>query len=512
MSGRLKKLLLLLLAAVLLAGAGQVQRSLNRDRDALGLTHTEPLENAPPVLAFTTVALGGFRGLISNALWIRASELQDEDKFFEMQQLADWITKLEPHFAQVWVNQAWNMSYNISVKFKENAPGVYADRWHWVKAGIELLRDQGLKYNPSDVLIHRELAWQFQHKMGANLDDGNMYYKQQWLREMGRVFGTNRPPNLDELVNPQTDDARHRLAVLTDDFKMDPNFMKEVDTKYGPLEWRLPEAHAIYWAAQGLERAKLNERKIDKDMLIQLRRVIYQDLQLSFQRGRLEFDPIVGGFEFGPNLDIIPNASAAYEQAMEDDEKMRDHIKTAHRNMLRDAVYFFYAADRTREAQQWFRYLGEKYPDKLLLEGQTNSFPRNVTLEDYCIAKVQEDVGETSRDRIKSAIQGLLIRAYRRLVFDEDDRAPNLQNLARQTYESYVSQTKGSEMRIGLPPYNEILQGIRDRLLDPERGLPPLYRAILRTKLGLPAEAPSAAPSTNAVPAAPSTNAPAARP
>ena len=137
---------------------------------------------------------------------------------------------------------------------------------------------------------------------------------------------------------------------------------------------------------------------------------------------------------------------------MEEDEKMRDHIKTAHRNMLRDAVYFLYAADRTREAQQWFSYLGEKYPDKLLLEGQTNSFPRNVTLEDYCIAKVQEDVGETSRDRIKSAIEGMLFRAYRRLVFDEEDRAANLQLLAQRTYASYMSQIKGSEMRIGLPP------------------------------------------------------------
>ena len=80
------------------------------------------------MLAFTTVALGGFRGLISNALWIRANDLQDEDKFFEMAQLADWITKLEPHFVQVWLVQAWNMAYNISVKFKD-----YPDRWRWVR-------------------------------------------------------------------------------------------------------------------------------------------------------------------------------------------------------------------------------------------------------------------------------------------------------------------------------------------------------------------------------------------
>ena len=189
MSSLLKSILPLSLIGALLAGAGFVQQSLNRDRDRLGLTRVQPLENAPPVLAFTTVALGGFRGLISNALWMRASDLQDEDKFFEMAQLADWITKLEPHFVQVWLVQAWNMAYNISVKFKESSPGQFPDRWRWVKAGIELLRDDGLRYNPNETLIYRELAWFFQHKIGENLDDASMYYKQQWANEMAKVFG-----------------------------------------------------------------------------------------------------------------------------------------------------------------------------------------------------------------------------------------------------------------------------------------------------------------------------------
>src|SRR5438876_2767776 len=219
MNSRLKKVLLLALAAALLTGVSQVQLALNRDRDRLGLTRVAPLENAPPVLAFTTVALGGFRGLIVNALWIRASEMQDEDKFFEMAQLADWITKLEPHFVQVWLNQAWNMAYNISVKFKD-----FPDRWRWVQRGIALLRDDGLRFNPNEVLIYRELAWFFQHKMGQNLDDANMYYKQKWADEMATVFGKGTP-NLDELIHPTTDDARKRLALLTNTYKMDPAFM-----------------------------------------------------------------------------------------------------------------------------------------------------------------------------------------------------------------------------------------------------------------------------------------------
>src|ERR1051325_7178900 len=256
MNTGLKKVILSFLAIGLLLCVCFIQRSMNVDRDRLGLTRLEPLKNAPPVLAFTTVALGGLRGLISNALWVSASDLQDEEKFFEMAQLADWITKLEPHFVHVWLVQAWNMAYNISVKFKD-----YPDRWRWLKRGIELLRDDGLRYNPNETLIYRELAWFFQHKMGANLDDANVYYKQQWADEMAQVFG-KKAPNLDELINPQTEDQKQRRRLLIEKYKMSPELMKEVDEKYGPVEWRLPEAHAIYWAVKGLQAAREHPTKI----------------------------------------------------------------------------------------------------------------------------------------------------------------------------------------------------------------------------------------------------------
>jgi len=105
------------------------------------------------VLAFTTIALGGFRGLIASALWIRATDMGDKGKYFEQVQLADWITKLQPRFTGVWVNQAWNLVYNISIKFSD-----FRERWVWVRSGIELIRDQGLRYNPKEPLMYRELA------------------------------------------------------------------------------------------------------------------------------------------------------------------------------------------------------------------------------------------------------------------------------------------------------------------------------------------------------------------
>jgi len=499
MIGKFRKISLLLLALLLLAGVGAIQSSMDRDRDRLGLTRIQPLENAPPMLAFTTVALGGFRGLISNALWIRAGDLQENDKFFEMAQLADWITKLEPHFVHVWLVQSWNMAYNISVKFKD-----YPDRWRWVERGIELLRDDGLRYNPNETLIYRELAWFFQHKMGANLDDAHMYYKQEWLAEMSNVFGKKKP-DLDELINPQTDDQKARAKLLREKYKMDPQVMKEVDALHGPLEWRLPEAHAIYWAYLGLEKAKQNPTRVNKDDLITLRRVIYQSMQTSFQRGRLISNPFDKRAEFGPNLDIIPKVSAAYEQAAEEDDKYHDHILHAHRNFLRDAVYFLYENNRLADANKWFKYLGEKYPNQLILDKDTNSYPRNLTLDQYAVGRVQEDVGETSQDRVKAAIEGLLITSYRSMITDgEEERATGLRLLAQKLWDTYQIKTQQRSGPLALPPMDEIAREMRDRMLDREHGMAPQMRAMLRAKLRMPQESaapvPSPAATTNEPP------------
>lgn len=495
-----RKILLVVLAAILFAGSGFVQHSMNGDRDRLGLTRKEPLENAPPVLAFTTVALGGFRGLISNILWIRANDLQDQDKFFEMAQLADWITKLQPHFTHVWLVQAWNMAYNISVKFKD-----YGDRWRWVQAGIELLRDDGLRYNPNDLMIYRELAWFFQHKMGQNLDDANMYYKQRWADQMAQVFG-KKDPNLDELINPQDDDQRKRRQLLLEKYKMDPAFMKEINERYGPLEWRLPEAHAVYWAATGLKHASKNPERVKKEDLITLRRVIYQSMQMSFHRGRLVANPFAQAFEFGPNLDIIPKVSEIYQEAAEEDTANRDHILRAHKNFLKDAIYFLYVHNRMQESARWFRYFGEKYGNFTMLDNDTNSYPRNLTLDQFAVAKVQEDVTETSKDRVQSSIEGLLVNSYMNLSLGEEDRAAGFRLLAQRVWESYMSKVPAERIEaIGLRPFDEINQKIVERILDPNEGPPYEVRATLRSTLGLPAEPP---PSTNAPPAQLGTNAP----
>lgn len=483
---KMQKALLIGLAVICLLGSAFSQHRLNRARDELGLTRVEALKNAPPLLVFTTVVLGGFRGIIANALWIRAIEMQDEGRYFEMVQLADWITKLTPHIANVWVVAAWNMSYNISVKFSEPA-----DRWRWVQRGIELLRDEALKYNPHEVELYRELGWHFQHKLGHNLDDAHLFYKAAWARQMQELLGGGRP-DFEALIHPQTEEMKERVRRLREVYKMDPVIMKETDERYGPLEWRLPETHAIYWAMVGRKEAKTD------DQLIKLRRLIYQSMQLAFHRGRFVGLEKTGRIEFGPNLDIVDKTNAAYEEMIAEDQQLSEHIGKAHRNFLKDAVYFLYVHARVSEAQQWLAYLKQKYPDMA---------PKG-SLEEYALSRVEEDAGETDMNKTISNINGLITQSLYYLAVDEDDLASGYMLMARNFWNRYMGKISDgpSAERVGLPPIESMRDQVLEDVLDPEQGFTPELSALLRTKLGLPAAPP---PDTNAPPATATAPAPA---
>jgi len=169
------------IAGGLLIAAGAQLDYINGQREAMGLTINTPTENMPPTLAFATVAMGAFRGLVVDILWMRADKLKEEGQFFDARQLAEWITMLQPRFASVWEFHAWNMAYNISVAIPATQP---EQRWRWVKNGYELLRDQGIPLNPKSIQLYRELGRILQHKIGGISDDAHEYYKLQMVEAL----------------------------------------------------------------------------------------------------------------------------------------------------------------------------------------------------------------------------------------------------------------------------------------------------------------------------------------
>ncbi len=175
----------LILAAGLFIAAGSQLDNINAERSRLNLTMEKP-QNVPASIAFATAATGAFRGLVIDILWLRAEKLKMEGQFFDAKQLAEWITILQPRFATVWDFQAWNMAYNISVTMPATEP---QERWRWVKNGYEMLRDQAIPLNPTNISLYRSIALIYQQKIGGVTDDCHNYYKLQLALEMAPLLG-----------------------------------------------------------------------------------------------------------------------------------------------------------------------------------------------------------------------------------------------------------------------------------------------------------------------------------
>jgi len=286
------------LVCLLFAAAGAVKHYLIPAVERRNDEEPGAWKNAPPAVAVTAVVLGAFRGLAVDLLWLRLSELQDRGKYLEIAQLAGWITKLEPHCSDIWAFHAWNMAYNISVMLSN-----HEDRWRWVKSGIDLLCQDGIRYNPDDADLHAEIGWMFQYKIGAFADKAHETYKRRLASDMTRLVGGARPDYSAILANPQ------RIEALKREYALDPTLMQKLDQEAGPFDWRLPETLAVYWAWKGLAHAGGRS-------LASCHRIIYQSMHVMFMRGSLRFEPSTGRCETGPDLAKYPRVIEAFENAI----------------------------------------------------------------------------------------------------------------------------------------------------------------------------------------------------
>ena len=274
----MKRFLPSLGVVLLLAALGAGAWWLQRPKEPARAEHVVP---APSAAAELVVAgLGGFRGLVAEAIWFRADRLWDEGRYGELAQLASWLTFLEPHTAEIWSYASWNLAYNVSV-----AMSTPADRWRWVNAGVRLLLDDGLRLNPSDPELYKALSDMFRFKLGANIDDAAPYYRERWK----------------ELISAAQASGDWSAVRLV------PETMRAVDAEYGTQDWTHPYASALYWAHLGLLCARTPDERAD------LREAVYQTLMI----------------EADANPRFAPRALAAMQTALQErpNSYLRDIIK-----------------------------------------------------------------------------------------------------------------------------------------------------------------------------------------
>lgn len=521
-------IMLILVSAVLLFLIFESEKKMDSEIRKHHLRYTGAVQGASPLVSFTTVALGSMRGIIADLLWLRSQSLQQKGDYYEMVQLARWITDLQPEFSGAAAFLAWNMAYNISVTCS-----FYDDRWRWVNEGLKLLRDRAIIYNPEDPVLYKELGWIFQHKIGNVLDDAQQYYKNQLANDMMLVV-TNDPdwqgiadaPESDEdflKIYPENSDVRKaittagfltmadlhrafregskvpdslvkalgnnqemihkmdnflRAQYLRDKYKLDPDLILELNNKYGKLDWRLPEAQAIYWATMGLRKTPGN-RSLDCE------RMISQGLFEAFRSGRML---IVDNKDFKrvmivPNFDVLDAAKKNFDETIKANEDINSFV-SAKNNFLKDAIMLLFNYGKFSKAREYF--------DMLKKENPGNNFG---TLDDFAMKVWLDEVKDGSYKKTMDIIDGLLKRSFTYIVFGDDDAAIASEKIAKAVYAKHQTEFKNVP-RLILPAYTEIKKNVLNKLVAEST---PEIANILKNRLNLKEEKPLELPGVPGV-------------
>jgi hypothetical protein len=232
---------LVLLAILFFAAAAWRIEPVQQQRAAYDFEPLNPYADSDIASEFRLPlpALFIFRPLAINYLWMRADDLKNNGQYFDALHLARLICALQPNLATVWDFQAWNMAYNISV-----AVPTPPERWNWVRAGFEILRDEAIPINPQNPELYRSLAWIFQHKIGGISDDYHRYYKQRMAYDLAPLLGSGDAQEIQELAQAplELSELLEDLGVadLVEKFKqVDPKLRSNsdvVDSLFDVLE------------------------------------------------------------------------------------------------------------------------------------------------------------------------------------------------------------------------------------------------------------------------------------
>lgn len=99
--------------------------------------------------------------------------------------------------------------------------------------------------------------------------------------------------------------------ILEDRYHMRTADMLAAMERYGPLDWRHPNAHGVYWSEKGVaaSRTLAKRQTVNELMLVRTRLLMLMDLMRS---GRVELDPATNRVDLLPD----PRFAKVYEQAI----------------------------------------------------------------------------------------------------------------------------------------------------------------------------------------------------
>ena len=377
----------------------------------------------PPSLSLITVALGPVRGLIVDALWWKVAELQESSEFFEILRITDWITVLQPHNSFVWTYHAWNLAYNISHEFPTGET-----RWKWIYSGIKLLRDEGLVLNPGNQLIKNELAWMFYDRLCGYTDPAQPFYLKEWSRIMGKYLPTGRREDIEHLINPSTDLDKSRAEEIEKKESLIPEKMLKIDMVYGPFQWKLPQAQAIYWGVQesykSFHQGDLNYRA-----------TLTAALQMAFLNGALFEDKTNGLFITTNNLDITDSIVKDFKKLIKESNN-QNYEKSLFNNFIFNAAPILYGLGKQKMALKLFQEFQIMHPEN------------KVTFDVFISANLAKMTKKPRARYTQSLVEISLLSGYIYLAQGDFKNAAKFAEKAKEKWNKHQKRYSGNKVRL----------------------------------------------------------------
>jgi tetratricopeptide (TPR) repeat protein len=136
---------------------GQEQPFSFRMRDSLGQ-------------GLTLAALGGFRGVAANFVWISLTMAWEEQQWTRVRTLAEFAVLLQPRVLFFWENGAWHLAWNASVSAQnyprpDSTPNQrLRESRQWIEAGRDML-ERAIQANPEKPQIYMRMAELYQQRL-----------------------------------------------------------------------------------------------------------------------------------------------------------------------------------------------------------------------------------------------------------------------------------------------------------------------------------------------------------
>lgn len=283
-----------------------------------------------------------------------------------------------------------------------------------------------------------------------------------------------------------------RAMVIVERERMDPAAMLAMMEEYGPLDWRHPQAHAMYWALQGAKKAD----HPDHLTVVNTDRSVVAGTQGMMHSGRLFYDPVEDFLSDQPD----PRFIDAYDRAQ---QMMRDKaakgvyateqgvlrsVDRGEENFLHAAIQVSYLFGEEAAAQKYFRRVKEKFPDSPVYAQYYH-----LTLPDFVVVTIREDHIRVVQE---AALAGLLSRGLEAAFLQHDGaRAQRLFKMAEATRagiekdraEAAQAAIGGEDARQPVPPLEQMHeQALRRFLTEPGHTL--RDRAAMWAQLPTPAK------------------------